>query len=80
MSKAIKRVFARLNIEKGFIYRINFNFGREVLKREFADSEETFNGKSDRSEIRWNIPLDYSSWSIEEKQKLVEECLGENCS
>ena len=51
-----------------------------LLKSELSNCEKTFDRKSDRSEIEWNIPLDYSDWNIDEKRKLVEECLGENCS
>lgn len=51
-----------------------------LLKRELADYEKTYNCKSDSSETWWSIPLDYSDWKIEDKRKLVEECLSENCS
>jgi len=51
-----------------------------LLKSELSNSEKTFNRESDRSEIEWNIPLDYSNWNVDEKRKLVEECLSENCS
>ncbi len=51
-----------------------------LLKAELSSNKKTFNRKTDRSEIEWNIPLDYSNWNIDEKRKLVEECLSENCS
>lgn len=50
------------------------------LKTELSKGENIFDEKSDESEIRWNIPLDYSRWNVDEKRKLIEECLRENCS
>ncbi len=51
-----------------------------LLKAELSSNKKGFDRKTDRSEIEWNIPLDYSNWNIDEKRKLVEECLSENCS
>ncbi len=51
-----------------------------LLKTELSSNKKGFDRKTDRSEIEWNIPLDYSNWNIDEKRKLVEECLSENCS
>ena len=52
----------------------------EQLKSELLKGPKTFVRKAGESEIRWNIPLDYSNWSVDEKRKLVTECLSENCS
>lgn len=50
------------------------------LKSELLNGAKTSDRNLDEAEISWSIPLDYSDWSIDEKRKLVAECLSENCS
>ncbi|MDQ3636088.1 MAG: hypothetical protein M3405_16530 [Acidobacteriota bacterium] len=51
-----------------------------LLKAKLANAEDTFFPEMERKEIRWNIPFDYSIWSVNRKRKFIAECISENCS
>ncbi|MGI8542641.1 MAG: hypothetical protein ACR2MD_04095 [Aridibacter sp.] len=52
----------------------------QQLKIKLANAEDIYFPEMDGKAIRWNIPLDYSSCSLDKKKQFVEECISENCS